>query len=241
MLKSRVEEIDQLPMGKVAKKEMDSETIYQRIQLGILERRLLPGTKLAEERLAEVAGVSRTKIRQVLARLAYEGVVTLVPNRGAYVARPSVEEAREMFETRRLLEPTLVAKLCQQATAKDIAVLRAHIEQEKLAHQNGDLRSIIRLSGVFHIHLVDMVASEILTRIIRELTSLTCLIITLYDKPSAPACPQHEHIELVDLIEAGDAEGARRAMLNHLLHIEHTLDLDGDNQTTPDFKAIFAD
>ncbi len=237
----RIEEIDQLPTGKVAKKEMDSETIYQRIQTGILERRLPPGTKLAEERLAEVAGVSRTKIRQVLGRLAYERIVILVPNRGAYVARPSVEEAREMFETRRLLEPALVAKLCHQATPKDVAILRAHIEQEKLAHQNGDLRSIIRLSGVFHIHLVDMIASGIMTRMIRELTSLTCLIITLYDKPSAPACPQHEHTELVDLIGAGDAEGARQLMYDHLLHIEHALDLDGESQATPDFRAIFAD
>ncbi|MCZ4330510.1 GntR family transcriptional regulator [Castellaniella denitrificans] len=220
---------------------MDGEAIYQRIQTGILERRLLPGAKLAEERLAEVTGVSRTKIRQVLARLAHERVVTLIPNRGAYVARPSVEEAREMFETRRLIEPALVAKLCLQATPENIAVLREHIAKEQLARQKDDLRSIIRLSGEFHIHLVDMVSTGILTRVIRELTSLTCLIITLYDKPTAPACPQSEHTDLVDLIEAGDAEGARQHMLDHLLHIERTLALEGELQAAPDFEAIFAD
>lgn len=226
---------------KAPKSKMDGEAIYQRIQTGILERRLLPGAKLAEERLAEVTGVSRTKIRQVLARLAHEQVVTLIPNRGAYVARPSVEEAREMFETRRMIEPSLVAKLCRDATPEDIRVLREHIAREQLARQNDDLRSIIRLSGEFHIHLVDMVASGILRRVIRELTSLTCLIITLYDKPTAPACPQSEHTDLVDLIEAGDESGARQHMLSHLLHIEHTLDLDGELQSAPDFEAIFAD
>lgn len=233
--------VKQATRSKAVKSKMDGEAIYQRIQTGILERRLLPGAKLAEERLAEVTGVSRAKIRQVLARLAHEQVVTLIPNRGAYVARPTVEEAREMFEARRLLEPSLVAKLCHQATPGNIAVLRDHIAKEQRARQTGDLRSIIRLSGEFHIHLVDMVSSGILKRVIRELTALTCLIITLYDKPTAPACPQSEHTDLVDLIEARDAEGARQHMLNHLLHIEHTLDLNGELQAAPDFETIFAD
>nr|WP_245153484.1 hypothetical protein [Allopusillimonas ginsengisoli] len=64
------------------------------------------------------------KIRQVLARLAHEQIVTLVPNRGAYVARPTVEDAREMFETRRLIEPPLVGKLRRQASPENIALLR---------------------------------------------------------------------------------------------------------------------
>lgn len=219
---------------------MDAETIYQRIQTGILERRLLPGAKLAEERLAEVTGASRMRIRQVLARLAHEQIVTLIPNRGAYVARPTVEEAREMFETRRLIEPPLVAKLCRQITPENITALRAHLDKELLARQTEDLRSIIRLSGEFHILLIEMVANGILTRVIRELTSLTCLIITLYDKPSAPACPQHEHTDLVNLIEAGDAQGAEQHMLLHLAHIEHALDLDGASRSAPDFESIFS-
>lgn len=229
------------PRSKQTKPKMDSEIIYQRIQTGILERRLLPGAKLAEERLAEVTGVSRTKIREVLARLAHEQIVTLIPNRGAYVARPTIEEAREMFEARRLVEPPLVAKLCRQATPDNIAMLRAHLDKELAAREQNDLRSIIRLSGEFHIHLVDMVASGILTRVIRELTSLTCLIITLYDKPSAPSCPQNEHTELVDMIEAGDDRAAAQQMLTHLAHIEHTLDLNGALRGAPDFTAIFAD
>lgn len=234
------EHVKTTPRSKQTKPRMDSDIIYQRIQTGILERRLLPGAKLAEERLAEVTGVSRTKIREVLARLAHEQIVTLIPNRGAYVARPTVEEAREMFETRRLIEPPLVAKLCRQATPENIALLRTHLDKERLARQQDDLRSIIRLSGEFHIHLVEMVSTGILTRVIRELTSLTCLIITLYDKPTAPACPQHEHSDLVDLIEAGNAQAAQQHMLTHLTHIEHTLDLNGALRSAPDFEAIFS-
>lgn len=221
------------------KREMDGDAIYQRIQTAILEHRLLPGAKLPEERLADVTGASRMRIRQVLARLAHEQIITLVPNRGAFVARPTIKEAQEMFEARRIIEPPLVAKLCEQASPDDINALRAHLDQERAAREAGDLRSVIRLSGEFHILLVDMVGNKVLARVIRELTSLTCLIITLYDKPGAPACAQDEHSDLVNLIEAGNAEQAQAHMLHHLHHIEQMLDLDDISREKPDFESIF--
>lgn len=220
--------------------ELDGEQIYQRIQTAILEHRLLPGTKLAEEHMAKASGTNRMKVRRVLARLAHEQIVTLVPNRGAYVSRPTIEEAREMFEMRRMIEPPLVRKLCDSATPADIAVLNAHLEEEVRAHQQGDLRSIIRLSGEFHMRLAQMARNRTLVRTIREMTTLTCLIITLYDKPGSPACPQEEHTQLVRLIEKGDKDAAGEQMLQHLLHIEHTLNLDDDANYAPDFEAIFA-
>lgn len=219
---------------------LDTEEIYRRIQLAIMERRLLPGAKLAEEPLADATGASRSRIRQVLTRLAHEQMVTLVPNRGAFIAKPTVEEARELFLARRLIEPGLVALLAQQATSQQIAVLRAHVNKEKQARKQDDQRSIIRLSGEFHMHIAQMVASGILMRVMRELVALTCLIITLYDKPNTPACPYTEHDDLIDLIEAKNRTGAEQHMLNHLLHIEQTLDLSGDDTDEPDFEAIFA-
>jgi DNA-binding GntR family transcriptional regulator len=225
--------------ARVPRRSMESEEIYRRIQLAIMERRLVPGAKLVEERLAEVTGASRTRIRQVFGRLAHEQVVTLIPNRGAFISRPTVEEARELFLARRLIEPGLAGLLAQQATAAQIQILRSHVDQEKKARKDNDLRSIIRLSGEFHIHIADMVASGILSRVMRELASLTCLIITLYDKPNAPACPHHEHGDLVSLIEAGDSKAAEKYMLEHLQHIEQALDLSGEEADTPDFEAIF--
>src|SRR6201993_2162939 len=76
-----------MPASKVAapKAPFTNEEIYGRIQKAVLEHRLAPGTKLIEERLAEVSGVSRTKIREVLNKLAHEGLVELVPNRGAFI------------------------------------------------------------------------------------------------------------------------------------------------------------
>jgi DNA-binding GntR family transcriptional regulator len=222
-----------------AARSMDAEEIYRRIQLAIMERRLVPGAKLVEERLTEVTGASRSRVRQVLARLAHEQVVTLIPNRGAFIAKPTVEEARELFLTRRLIEPGLVALLANRVSAAQVAALRVHVKKEQEARRANDQRSIIRLSGEFHMLIADMVASGILTRVMRELVALTCLIITLYDKPNTPACPHHEHDDLINLIEARDAQGAQQHMLDHLVHIEETLDLSGDEAVAPDFEAIF--
>ena len=91
------------------------ESIFQALMTAIVEHQLLPGSKLPEEALAEVFGVSRTGIRKVLQRLAAVQMVTLTPKRGAHVASPTVEEARHIFRTRALLE---VANLPDVLTAR---------------------------------------------------------------------------------------------------------------------------
>src|SRR5688572_14525641 len=87
------------------------DAIYERLLAAIFEHRLPPGTKLGEDRLAAIFGVSRARIRRVLPRLAHEGLVTLEPNRGAFVAKPTVMEARDVFEARRLIEPGILERL----------------------------------------------------------------------------------------------------------------------------------
>jgi DNA-binding GntR family transcriptional regulator len=72
---------------------VSDEEIYQGLIQAIVDQRLLPGTKLVEDKLGQVFGVSRTRIRQVLIRLAQEQIVTLQPNKGASIVEPSVEEA----------------------------------------------------------------------------------------------------------------------------------------------------
>ena len=70
---------------------LSDEDIHQRMIEAIVDQRLLPGTKLVEDKLGQAFGVSRTRIRQVLIRLAQEQVVTILPNKGASVAQPSVK------------------------------------------------------------------------------------------------------------------------------------------------------
>jgi len=217
-----------------------AETIYLHLLTAIMEHRLLAGTKLVEERLCEVTGASRARIRQVFARLAHEKLVTLVPNRGAFIASPTVDEARQVFQARRVVEPELAGVLARQATPARIRSLRRHAQEEDSARGRGDRAAMIRLSGEFHILLAEIAGNAILEKLIREMVSLTCLIITLYDRPGAPACPEHEHRELIDAIEKRDAARAGALMTEHLKHIEASLDLTAQASGTPDFHSIFA-
>ena len=97
----------------------------------MIEPRLKPGARLREDALAEVFGTSRTGIRKVLQRLALEQLITLTPGKGATVARPSAEEAREVFDARRMIECALMARLAVGITAAQVNELRAMAQDEQ--------------------------------------------------------------------------------------------------------------
>lgn len=216
------------------------DEIHQRVLTAIEEHRLPPGTKLGEERLAGVFGVSRTLIRQVIERLAHDNIVTVQPNRGAFVSSPSVEEAREVFAARRLIERDLIQQAARSASPADIRRLRNHVAKESAARNDYDKRAIIRLSGEFHQLIADIAGNRFLAKTMRELETLTCLVIILYDAPNVPACPYHEHADLVDAIEARDEKRATASMEKHLLHVEAALNFERGAAGEIDFDAVFA-
>jgi DNA-binding GntR family transcriptional regulator len=218
---------------------LTGDEVYSKLQQAVFEHRLMPGTKLIEERMAEEAGLSRTVIRPILARLAHEKLVTLIPNRGAFIASPTEEEAREVFAVRRLIEPAVVQIVSANPTQSRISRLRELVKQEEAARAVGDRHSIIRLSGEFHLLMAELTGNQTVLRILREMCAQTCLVIALYDTPNTSACPHHEHDDIVDLIERGDGEKAANAMLEHLNHIERALDFGGKTDKAIDWRAIF--
>src|ERR1700712_3400986 len=83
--------------------------IYDDLKSAILAHNIAPGTKLPEDELGEVYSVSRTLVRAALQALAHDRLVQLEPNRGAFVAKPTKREAREVFEARAIVEPKVAA------------------------------------------------------------------------------------------------------------------------------------
>ncbi len=226
---------------KVATKPATTETIAERLGAAITEHRLPPGTRLVEESLGEVFGVSRTKVRQALFQLARAKLVTMASGRGACVARPGVREAREIFEARRVIERALAWRFTQVASAAQIARLREHIEKERTALAAGDSGAGTRLSGEFHLLIADMSGNSVLAELLRELVSRTSLIIVLYGSTLPASCSADEHAELLAKIEGRDAEGALRLMAHHLDHIERGLNLREEEQPTVDLRAALAE
>jgi DNA-binding GntR family transcriptional regulator len=173
------------------------EAIYEKILAAIFDHRLSPGTKLGEDRLASIFGVSRARIRRVLPRLAHEGVLTLEPNRGAFVAKPSVAEARDVFQARRLIEPGIVENLTRQPdVAATLAKLRRHVAAEARARGASDVRAIVRLSGEFHMLLAAGAATRYSRRRCAS-SPRSPASSSLYDRPTVPSCLGEEHGDIV--------------------------------------------
>lgn len=219
-------------------RENAHDEIYEKIYVAILEHRLHPGTKLVEERMAEIFNVSRARIREVLARLAHEQIVELYPQRGAFVARPTIEQALDVFEARRLIEPAVLRRLVETLTPEKLAKLRQHQELELDARRRDDKRAVIRLSGEFHSLAAELAGNTALTRSMRELSVLTCLMIFLYDAPTTTSCRADEHSQIIDAIAKRDAGRAEKLMLEHLDHIESSMKLEVGEEPV-DLEAIF--
>ena len=218
-------------------RDLSVEAIAEKISTAILEHRLAPGTKLGEDRLANIFGTRRAKVREVLARLAHEQIVELVPQRGAHVAKPTIEQARDVFEARRLIEPGVLRRLVGTIDDFKMQRLRRHLELEADARQRNDARAVVRLSGEFHLLLAELAGNSALARTMRELSTLTCLIISLYDAPTATSCRADEHEEIVEAIKRNDAKRAETLMLHHLDHIQESLKLDAGSDEA-DLESI---
>lgn len=216
------------------------ERAYERIWAAIMDHSLPPGTRLVEDKLCEIFGIGRTRIRQVLQRLAHEQVVTLMPNRGAIVSKPSVQEARDIFDARQVLEAGIVARFLKVATRADQRRIREHLAREKQAWRDNDRRTMLKLSGDFHLIIAEIAGNATMTRLLRELVSRSSLIIAVFERPGAAPCPPDEHQGLCAALERGD-EAAIELMQAHLRHVLEDLNLVEPREVGIDLKAVLAD
>ncbi|MAQ37199.1 MULTISPECIES: GntR family transcriptional regulator [Thioclava] len=201
------------------------DTIANDLALAIHEHRLMPGTKLSEEELGEIYGVSRTIIRAALQRLAHDRLVELKRNRGAYVAQPTVREAREVFEARALLEPRTARSAAERITEDDLAALQRHIDEEHAAIDDGEAGRALFLSGQFHLEIARIADQATITEFITQLVARSSLIIALYWHRRGALCESHAHHALMRAFAERDADLAEELMKNHLLDLLSSLDL----------------
>lgn len=199
------------------------ELIHQTIAKTLLAGRLPPGAQMVETRLAEVFGVTRERIRKVLHRLGHERLLEVIPNRGAFVASPTLDQAREIYEARRIVEGGIVGRLAGRLTAAQLAALRAHSEREHQAVKRGDRALSIRLSGEFHNLLAECTASPLVVRQLHELVSRTSMLVAFFEPAAASECACEEHEEILAALAKGDAARAIKAMHTHLSLIETRL------------------
>ena len=200
-----------------------TDAIVQALTKAIVDHRLHPGTKLAEQKLADHFGVSRTLVRQALFQLSQNRLIRLEPARGAFVATPSVEEARQVFAVRRMLEVEMTRAFVRAATPARIKALKAHVKQEHVALAGQDASSRVELLGDFHVRMAELMGNEVLAQLLGDLISRCALITLMYQSQKAAEHSHEEHGEIVKALAAGDEALAVRLMDEHLLHVEANL------------------
>jgi DNA-binding GntR family transcriptional regulator len=219
--------------------EARSDTVYRALRQAIIEQALLPGTKLPEDAIGTRFGVSRTVVRRALSRLAADGLAEFRLNRGAAVARPGLDEAREIFAVRGCLEGEVIRQLAGCLTTEQAATLTAHVDRETQARRHGGGAESIRLAGEFHILLAGLTGNRTLARYVGELVSRCSLILAAYARPHSPECAIDEHRQIIAGLRASKGDVVRNLMVRHLGGVEARADL-GPARQPLDLDGVLA-
>lgn len=210
------------------KQKNRTELICVALRSAILERALLPGMKLPEDSLGERFGASRTIIRQALERLSVEGLVELRHNRGAAVAQPSLEEARDLFELRAQIEDLVIARLAAGLTEAQERALLEHIDIEEAA-SDGPPAISIRLATEFHILLAELTGSPVLIRYVNEIGYRCGFTLSQFSRPHSTRCGIEEHRDIIEAIKSGDVANAQRIAREHLDQVAERAQFNGSD------------
>jgi DNA-binding GntR family transcriptional regulator len=216
-----------------------TEDAYLQLFNAIVDQRLTPGTKLAEMALVEAFGVSRRAIGAALQRLAWERLIVVFPNRGAYVAAPEAHEVREIFAARVAIEAGTTEAVARTADETGLARLSASLAEEHALRQQGRVREAIHLSGGFHILMADLSGNRILAEQVRLLVARTSLIINLFDNRSGLAGWHDHHGDLIKLCKTRQVEPAVALMKEHIQELADSIALDSRRPVAFDMLGVF--
>ena len=181
---------------------------------------LAPGAKLSEEPLCEVLGVSRNTLREAFATLAGEHVVTRIPNRGVFVARPTADDIREIYRVRRFLEPAALT----WSTASTTDALHAAIARARAARRAGSGSGMASANQDFHAGIVALTGSDRLNaQMTQVLAEMRLVFHSMVADPLFHAPYIDDNAVILEQLEAGDRPAAAALMVDYLRRAEQQL------------------
>lgn len=213
--------------------------IYKKIKQAIVHQKLRPNMQLVEKEIAKAFGVSRTPVRNVLRKLSYERLVKIIENKGAFVTWFSVDEAKEVFEMRRILEANAVRYACRLATEEQLHEFGIIVEDELKTYQDVDYIEAIKMSGEFHLKIAEFARNSYFYLYLEDLISQTSVIISIYGESHGKksTCLHHHHI--YNAIKQRDEDLAEKLVIEHLREIEDNLHFDEKPQIPASLADLF--
>lgn len=194
---------------------MQPEEIGQIIATAILERRLVPGRRLNELELSRLLGVSRSMIRFALVGLHHDGLVTFETNRGAFVAKPTLDEAHLLFEAIAAIERSAIDIVAGAAKPPSLEALRGVHRKQVKAHAKDNMRLSEQFAIDFHHELLALTGNPPLIEAHRKLL-LSYRVVAAVFKTELDYCELEDHHgEMIALLESGSAAKLRRLVDAH--------------------------
>jgi DNA-binding GntR family transcriptional regulator len=201
-----------------------SDQAYELLLERILDLRIPPGAVVNEQQLAAEIGLGRMPVREALARLAGDRLITVMPRRGTVVTALSLHEVLDLFEAREAIECAVARIAAQRASDEDIAALRALITSADAARDDAQALAFLLDDHEIHSALVEMAGNPMLQDAAERVLKHNLRFWRSY-WTTRPV--QHSsmlsHQELLIALEARDAGGAETAMRNHILQSKQLL------------------
>ncbi len=204
---------DRAPLGR--RHTSLGKQVADQLRRAILTAHHKPGERLVEDRLSEEMGVSRVPIREALRALAAEGLVDVLPRRGASVAAISPAVARDLVEVRATLEGLNARLAARHREPLIVAELDAVLAEGNAAARSGSVDELARLNGAFHDKLAQAGRNTILWNIMRTLRERTSLVFAVNTARRA-ADDWDEHSRILAAVIDGDEELAAMLATRHV-------------------------
>lgn len=204
-------------MHKIQAKTLHQE-IANQIRGMIRNGFLVKGQKIDEKHLCESMGVSRTPVREALRILSSEGLIDLIPNKGAYISQPPIKEIKDMFEVMSVLEGTCARLATKKMEEKDFRKIEAlHQELEK-HYSKRNHEAYLENNNAYHVFIQELPGNKVLNDVINGLRQKILLYRhrQLY-QPERFKQSIEEHRNLLEAFRKRDAALAERLMKRHLL------------------------
>ncbi len=194
------------------------DRVYHRIRAAIAKRYIGPGRKLVEETLARQLNVSRTPVRAAVRRLVHEGLVRLVPRRGAYVVEPTRKEIEDAFAVRIELEEMAARAAARFCTPADIDHLRGLVEEEARVFSRRLVDDYYRANDAIHLKIAELSQNQTLYDFVADVLSRVDIYLILFDPFMTislnPSMDQHQAV--IKALRRHDSAAAAQAIREHL-------------------------
>ncbi|WP_168198372.1 GntR family transcriptional regulator [Crassaminicella thermophila] len=216
--------------------------VYKELKHAILTKQFYPNYKLVEATIAEKLGVSRTPVRSAFKKLAYEGLVNIIPRKGAFIAQPTIEEFMQIYSSRLILEKEAAILAAKQMTAVDLDFFKQLLEEEKESYQKRDFEKFIATNNKIHMLIAEASKNRYFIKFINELLTKSNIYLVFYDqfytKPLEELNSVKEHGQLFKAIKAGDSYKSGQAMEQHIKSIFENLELTISERMNPFHNSI---